>query len=288
VPRELLRKTSAKYVLNQAATNAVDPRLSYLGKLYIATIGMSNTSAIGELRVKYRVKLRQPQNAPIGGNNVMAHFYSKFCANNSFFNGTIVYDPNTPQYIVSGINFGANNTIIVNNNILGTYLFVFITSNSSTAYGMSGGLQATWNGGVQAYNTMIYNSLVATTATADSTGTVTAGNYVISVFTAQITGSGSITLTNPTFTTSGTGCFDLWISALPGGMTSLPPIEIKKTVDDRIAQLENEMERMRFSNGATTPFYIEGDDEKINLNPTQVRQVNQMASAIRGNPRLGQ
>jgi hypothetical protein len=226
-----MRKGLGKYVRPGLQPANTDIKTYDVGNLYVTTQGCTNTSTIGELRVRYRVRLSQPvleaSSLAVSAVQHLSGIASTTAANLAGLTSQAGSAPLVTA-AVNTVTFPAGNA--------GRFL-VFLSINAATSVtalsinGTGGGvttlgLFATTASGVDASNNLASSTSGASPASA------------FLAFAVTVTAAGGTVLLNAsTITTSGTTGTDLWVIQLPPALvtSSLPPAN---SVEAKLARLE--------------------------------------------------
>lgn len=229
-----IRKNSSKYVRPGAQPNNTDIKTYDAGNLYVSTQGNTNTSVIGELRVKYCVKLSEPvlESASLSAGNV-AHFSSLVGTTANNLAGMTIQTGST----LTGVTV-AGNAITFPAGQAGNYL-CFIAIQAATSVGAFGFGSVT--GGVSLLNLLSSaNTRDNNSGIASVGGTTTFGTMIM--FTVNVTALGGTLIISPsTIVTSGTTAGDVWVIALPS--TILTADEEEQVEIDELKVRADEQDR---------------------------------------------
>jgi len=230
-----LRQNPGKYVRPGAQPANTDIKTYDCGNLYVSQYGLeANSGTLGELRVRYCVRLSEPvlENSSIVGGVV--HFQGTVPTTGNNF-ATMVQQPGaTPA--LSGITLGSN-TIVFPAGIPGNY-FVYSSATGSTSAAASsynGGLAGT---GVTAKNFFAYaGSTDAEPFQSSLAGTAHVAATSVATFAIGSAG-GTVTL-NPGAIVGGEAC-DLWIVSLPASVLSVTGEQKElEELKDQVAELRS-------------------------------------------------
>lgn len=203
-----LRDGPARFVRPGAQPAGTDIKTYDAGVLNIATYGLAVTSgAIGELRVRYRVKLMKPvlEAGSLSGGAV--HFSSIAATTGNNFAASAQQAGASPA--LAGISLGSN-TLVFPAGIPGNYL-VMLTVAGATSATASGGFS--FGSGTTALNVLTSGAVRDSTFGVLSLAGTTV-NPAFSLYAGTVTAAGSTWTLTPS-TIVGTGSMDLFVIALP-------------------------------------------------------------------------
>jgi len=226
-PREM-RTSDAKYVRFGAQPANTDIKTYDVGNLFVTTQGCANTSAIGELHVRYRVRLDKPvlEQALVQGGVV--HFSSIAATTTNNFAAAALQSGGTPS--MTGITLGTN-TVVFPPGIPGNYLLSLNVAGATSASAML------WTD-TSVTALLLYSSAAvrdAATQVISNAGTTNANPALINHTITVPTSGGTVTLTPSTIV--GTGTMDLFIVNLPASvLTVLDAVEQEH--ENRLERLE--------------------------------------------------
>jgi len=230
-----MRKNPGKYVRPGAQPANTDIKTYDCGNLYVSTYGLEASSGtLGELRVRYCVKLSEPvleASQVVGG---VAHFSSLTATTANNFAGAVLQAGYTPS--LGGINLSsAANTVTFPANIPGNYL-VNVTLAAGTSVSAIG--YVTTTGGVTPLSLFTAaggrDAAAELSSLAGTTSNVASYLQAVSVTAA----GGTLVMGAGTIVTSGTAYLDVWIVSLPASVLTMDVGE------DRVAALEKQVQRL--------------------------------------------
>jgi len=234
----LLRRNPGKFVRAGAQPANTDIKTFDAGRLYVSTFGNANTSTIGELRVRYRVKLIKPVLEFASGDGGAVHFSSIAATTADNFAGAELQSGGTPGLL--GITAAAN-VVTLPAGIPGNYMLTLAvagaTSASQPAFTVSGGVSnlSLWTKSAVRDNVAFVFS---------TNGATTYPAVMIYTFTLTAAG-GAVTLNSPS-TITGTGSMDLIIVSLPPTLLtrgSASPA-LSNAAEERLLRLERMLLRI--------------------------------------------
>jgi len=227
-PREM-RTSDAKYVRFGAQPANTDIKTYDVGNLFVTTQGCANTTAIGELHVRYRVRLDKPvlEQAIVQGGVVHFSGIAPTTANN--FAGATQQSGGSPT--LTGITLGTN-TIVFPAAIPGNYALFMTVAGATSASAFS----------VSSFGTGSALSLFASAGVRDAAsqaaslaGTTTAGASDMATFTCPTAGC-TVTYT-PSTIVGASGAMDLFIVSLPASVLTVGGAA-EQDREDRLERLE--------------------------------------------------
>jgi hypothetical protein len=217
-----LAKNPCKFVRPGAQPANTDIKTYDAGNLYVSTQGNTNTSLIGELRVRYVVELTEPVLEPASTVGGVVHFSATVPTTANNFATATLQSGGTPA--LTGIGLTAN-TITFPAGIPGNYLLQMnlIASTSCSAYTIALGAGATPLG-------------LLTNVTRDSAGALyslasTAGTVATATLSFTLATTGATLTVTPSTIVGGTG-MDLFIVSLPASV-------LTTTLSERIDGIEH-------------------------------------------------
>jgi hypothetical protein len=223
-----IRKNSSKYVRPGAQPANTDIKTYDAGNLYVSTYGNQNTTNLGELRVKYTLKLSEPVLEPASVVGGVAHFSGTAGTTANNFATAALQAGATVS--LQTITLGTN-TVIFPAGIPGNYLLAFSIAGATSASAV----------GLSSFGNATALSLFTTSATRDNNSSVgslagtTTSPAMISCSLSVPTGGATVTYSPGTIV--GAGSWDLFIISLPSTvLTVVNPAD--KVMEDRIAALE--------------------------------------------------
>jgi len=236
-----IRKNASKYVRPGAQPANTDIKTYDAGNLYVSTYGNQNTTNLGELRVKYTLRLSEPVLEPsvvVGG---VAHLSSILATSANNFAGAVIQAGATPS--LAGITAAAN-TITFPAGIPGNYLLYVgiagatgcsqLAAASYTGSGAAGPLLFTDAGARN--DSVEVQSLAGTTL-----------NPAMLCLSVTI-GAGAAGVVFTPATITGTGSLDIFVVSLP---TSV--LTVASQVESRLARMEAFFAE-RFDEAISSPF----------------------------------
>jgi len=231
VDPKCLRGSLQKHYVRPGAQPAnTDLKMYDVGNLNVSTQGCTNTTVIGELHVRYRVRLSEPVLEPalvVGG---LVHFSSIAATTANNFAGAVLQSGGTPS--LTGITLGVN-TIVFPAGIPANY-FIFMAVAGATSATLIGG----FTGGTGL--NILSQSAVRDAASAYGSASGTTVFPAMSLTTMTVPTAG-ITFTLSTVSTiTGTGTMDLFIISMPASVLTVvkPSIERENELASRLASLE--------------------------------------------------
>jgi len=230
-----IKKNDSHYVRPGAQPANTDLKTYDAGNLWVSTYGCTNATVIGELRVRYRVKLMQPvldQATTQGG---AVHFSGTLPTTADNFATSVQQTGASPQ--LAGITAAAN-VITFPAGIPGNYLInlSILAATSASVIGMSPG------SGVTSLN-LITNTTRDSTSQAVSAA-ATAAKWATMTYTVTVaTGGGTITV-SPSTIVGGAG-MDLFIVNLPASVLTVVQRDHSRIEEQeqRLKRLERMLER---------------------------------------------
>jgi hypothetical protein len=227
-PKQLKGLMGGKYVRPGAQPANTDLRVYDGGTFYFSTSGFSATSigtSIGELRVRYRVRVNTPllEAAAVAGGVI---HYSSIAATtaNNFAGGSFVSGGSVN---LSNISVGTNQ-IVFPQGVPGNYLLALQVQGATSA----AALAVSSVGAASALNLLTSVTKDAVSSVPSLAGTTTNAAMLLWTVTIPVAGA-TLTLTPSTIV--GTGYMDMFIVSLP---TSLITRGVKDDVASRIDQME--------------------------------------------------
>jgi len=213
IDRVMMRKGDAKFVRPGAQPANTDIKTYDVGNLIVSTQGCTNTTTIGELHVRYRVRFSKPvleAASTVGG---VVHFQGVTPTTANNFATAVLKSGGTPS--LTGITLGTN-SIIFPSGIPGNYLVCTSVVGSTSATLIS------WTGGL---GTGIALNLFDNATTDDSSQVRSANGGVsvpamASVALTVPTAGCTITLQNVSTIVGGTGV-DVFIISLPASVLTI-------------------------------------------------------------------
>jgi len=207
-----IRKNPSKYVRPGAQPANTDLKTYDAGNFYISTYGNTNTSVIGELRVRYCVKLSEPVLEASQTQGGAVHFTSIAPTTTNNFAAAVQQPGATPALVP--ITLGTN-TIVFPAGIPGNYFISFAVAGSTgaTANGIA-------SAGTSTALNLLAQSGVADAAQEANSLAGTTTNCAMWNFICKVpTGGSTITITQSTIT--GGNAMDLFIFNLPSTILTL-------------------------------------------------------------------
>jgi hypothetical protein len=230
--------SGGKYVRPGAQPANSDLRVYDGGKFFFSTAQFSATgigTAIGELRVRYKVRVSYPllEAAAVAGGVVHYSTVAAVTANN-FAGGSFVAGGSVN---LSAITVGTNE-IVFPENLPGNYLIVIQVQGGTSASAIT----AASDGDATALNLLSSGTLDATNAVGSLAGTTDKAAMLVWCVTVPV---GGATLSIGASTISGPGSADIFIVSLP---TSLVTFSSSKRINDT----ESKVERLEHMLGVLT------------------------------------
>lgn len=223
-----IRKNSSKYVRPGAQPANTDVKTYDAGTLYVSTFGNQSTGNLGELRVKYCLKLSEPVLEPASVVGGVVHFSTINATTASNFNAMVQQSGATPS--LAGITC-ASNVITFPAGIPGTYLITVAIMGATSITALA----------VSSYGAGSVFNILSQSATRDNTSNVyslagTTSSVASALVTMNVPAVGcSITFTAATITGTGTG--DVFIVSLPSTILTVKNPEVVD-LERRLAALE--------------------------------------------------
>jgi hypothetical protein len=250
-----LRRDDGRFVRLGAAASGSDLRDYDAGILSVSTIGQTNASLVGELHVRYGMKLRKPLLDPSVVAGGAMHFSSIAATTANNFAAAVVQTGGTPS--MANITLGTN-TLVFPAGIPGNYALALTVAGATSA----SALGVSSNGNATALN------LLTSAAVRDATyyvvslaGTTTSPAMLCGTWTIPV---GGATITFTASTIVGTGSMDLFIFSLPTTVLTSknPSVQSENELARRLASLEAMIfgDRSRLSRRTLT--YTSDDDEE--------------------------
>jgi hypothetical protein len=248
--REMRSSVAMKYVRPGAQPANTDIKIYDAGVVYVSTYGNTNTSVVGELRIRYRVRLEVPvlEAASIVSSNY-AHFAgtTPTTANNL---ATAVIGTGSTFTPVLGTNTITFPSTVVN----GNYLVTVVLRANTTA---TSGPTITLTSGASALTLFANSGSVDVTSQVITNGSTP--TIVTSTVAITVTGpSAVLTLTPVTLTTG--NAVDVIVAQIPTGSLTVGVAP----VEDRLAALERCLSLRRADGDSVSNFQCRlanGSDE---------------------------
>jgi hypothetical protein len=228
-----VRKNPAKYVRPGAQPANTDIKTYDCGVLSVSTQGNTNTSLIGELHVRYRVRLSEPvlESSLVQGGVVHFSGITPTTLNN--FATAVLQSGGTPA--LTGITAAAD-VITFPAGIPGNYLVYFAVAGSTSATVPT----LTPSAGASAFNITTYGGVRDSNAgNASAIGGANVPVIAMGTYTIATTG-GLVTVTPSTLV--GGNAMDLFIVSLPASVLTLAETEqqVIKRLNARLLELETD------------------------------------------------
>jgi len=246
-----IRKNDSKYVRAGAQPANTDLKTYDAGNLFVSTIGCTNATLIGELHVRYRVRLSEPvleAASVVGG---VVHFTGTAPTTANNFATARQESGASPS--LAGITAAAN-VITFPSGIPGNYL-LFMTIAGSTS---ASALGFTASAGASNLNLFVDAGVRDALPAAISAASASSANVASIAFSISVATTGGVMTVSPSTLVGGDG-MDLWIISLPASVLTLAEqeeIEIQelqqenKLLNDRLMRLE----QMMFVNNPAAPL----------------------------------
>jgi len=241
-----MRVGPAKFVRPGAQPAATDLKTYDVGNLFVCTQGCTNATNIGELHVRYRVRLLDPvlEAATVQGGVIHFSGIAPTTANN--FVGATQAAGGSPN--LTGITLGTN-TVVFPAGIPGNYLLALTVAGATSASALT--VSAVGTG--TTLNLLTLSGVRdATFATVSLAGTTTAAAMCNLTVTIP-TGGATITYT-PATVVGASGAMDLFIISLPasvltlaGGVKAFPQFATVQTELQEMRAAIRELRSMRLS-----------------------------------------
>jgi hypothetical protein len=234
----LLRRNLGKFVRAGAQPANTDIKTFDAGRLYVSTFGNTNTSTIGELRVRYRVKLIKPVLEFASGDGGAVHFSSITATTVDNFAGVALQNGSTPA--LTGIT-AASNAVVLPSGIPGNYMLTLAIAGATSATAVNIGA----SGGVSGLSIMTKSAVRdAGPAHGSVAGATTSPYIAVYAFTLTAAG-GSVLLTTPS-TITGEGSVDLFIVSIPPTLltSARGPTSLTSSDEQRLLRLERMLLRI--------------------------------------------
>lgn len=214
--REMSNSVALKYVRPGAQPANTDIKFYDCGVVYVSTSGNTNTTVIGEFRIRYRVRLEVPVLEGVGA-GYWAHFYGPAPTTGNNFASLTLQAGNT----LSGVTLGTN---VINFPVTvtgGNFMIQYVSTGSTAPYPAY----------LSSTGCTLLKLLVGNTQSSESTLSSTVNSMTL--FVTVTAASPTITFTPGTATTPISG--DLFITGIPYGSLSLTAPQL----EDRLATLEH-------------------------------------------------
>jgi len=238
-PRILRGSMQKHYVRPSAQPANTDIKMYDVGNLNVSTTGNSNTTVLGELHVRYRVKLSVPVLEPslsnVGG---AAHFSSVTSTSASNFAGMALQGGATGNPALITL---AGDTVTFPAGIPGNYFLAFSIAAATSASAVN---FQTVTGGVTLLQYFTGGAARDAYTQAVSLGGTTISSAMSNVMVSVTAAGGTLVLGTPsTLVTSGTSSTDLWIISMPTSIITSKPVFPPSDLLKRIARLEQLLEK---------------------------------------------
>jgi hypothetical protein len=267
----LMRKQPSKYVRFGAQQSGTDLRVYDAGNFYISTQGCVNTNVIGELHVKYRVRVKVPVLTPnIVTGNVALHWSTLNCSTASPSNGMALQTGSATGWTIG--NAGSGGMIIyAPANVPGNYL-VSITINNSLGSTISSPDAISYGSGATVFAPFCYSGSRDQTGLTFSPSASLSTENTIAQFGVNIpaTYGGNFTVTGMTIPAS--SAMDIFIQQLPSALvTAVAPVKAPQTRSFGLTEHQlNKMYSKLLSMGVLTnddesPVVVTDDDGVIRI-----------------------
>jgi len=232
-----MKKNPGKFVRPGAQPANTDIKTYDCGNLYVSTSGNQSTGAtLGELHVRYRVKLSEPiLEAGIVQGGAM-HFTSLTASTANNFAGAVL-QPGASSQLIGNIKLSTANTVTFGTGIPGNY-FLALSVSASSSVGIINYGSVT--GGVSALPDLF-----------DASGVTNAANYALSnagstVYAAMISiavnvtnAGGTLVITPGAVSPGSLGGMDLFVFQLPSTILSLSgPLRKEAELEKRLILVE--------------------------------------------------
>lgn len=233
----LMRKNPGKYVRTGVQVANTDLRVYDAGVLYVSTQGCNNTNVIGELRVKYKVKLKVQVLNPALGSFAAVHYSAAAGASGTTqaFNAMVAQPGYTLAFSLG--NSSGNSFIQVPTGSPGTYMLMYQAQNAT--YAFSGLPVPACSGGCTPLNFFSYNGARDATSYAISSAP-NSGGYSVTVMTAFQSNGSNGTVQFNGFLSGAAFASDLWVFQIPTNILTgpVPRSNLYDVMSRRIATLE--------------------------------------------------
>jgi len=233
------RAADGKFVRPGAQPANTDLKTYDIGNLFVSTQGCASTAVVGELHVRYRVRLFEPvlDASTLAGGAV--HFSSIAATTADNFAASALQAGYTPA--LGGIT-AATNIITFPSGIPGNYVAVLTVAGATSATALGG---FTLSGGATQLRLLSQSAVRnAASQVASLAGTTVSPACVVCSFTVA-TGGGLLTLTPSTIV--GTGTMDLLIFSLPSSLL---------TATQGVGELSTELEELRDQVAEMRSWYL--------------------------------
>jgi len=273
-----MRDSPARYVRPGAQPANTDIKTYDVGNLNVATYGLASTSgAIGELRVRYRVRFSEPVLEASSQVSGAMHFSSITPTSANNFAGAVLQSGSTP--FMSGINLTTSNTVTFPAGIPGNYLILVNLAAATSAGALALSALA---GGASGLN--LATSSAARNATfgvASNSGTTTAPSMVWFSITVTAAG-GTVAFTPGTLVTSGTGSLDVFVFSLPSTVLTVREPVGRNEIDelrDQVGTLSR-LVKSRFTLSAHAGDSSDGEDSLLECKETDLRESVHISQSV--------
>lgn len=228
-----MRNGPARYVRPGALPANTDIKTYDVGTLNVATYGLASTSgALGELRVRYRVRFSEPVLEPASVVGGVVHFSSVSATTANNFAGAVLQPGGSPT--MTGITLGVN-TVVFPAGMPGNYLLLLSIAGGTSASQL-GAITGTGLTGLNLYG---QSGVRDTNYNAVSLAGTTTSSAMLNEAITLTTSGGTGTISGPS-TIVGTGTMDLFIISLPSTvLTSSVAVGDVLELRDQISELRD-------------------------------------------------
>jgi len=230
-----LRKNDSKYIRTGAQPANTDLKTFDSGNFYCAVDSTANTSTIGELRVRYRVRFTCPILTSAAANGGVVHFSSITSTTADNFAGSVLQAGATPYMANITV---ASNIITFPAGIPGNYMLTMNIAAGTSASAIS---RNTQSAGIDITTNVFTNAAVRDSIDQVYSVASTTINEAIWVQYFKVAaGGGTMTINAATLVTSGTASMDLFIFALP-----VTTLTVEEKEQKEIDVLKSQMKRQQ-------------------------------------------
>jgi hypothetical protein len=229
-----IRKNDSKYVRPGAQPANTDLKTYDAGNLFVSTYGCTNTSVIGELRVRYRVRLSEPVlEAGLVGNGAV-HFSSTSATTSNNFGGAVLQAGGTPA--LQAITLGTG-TVVFPASLPGNYLLTLSLNANTSASALT---NFTGGTALNLFGAGGSRDAASSVQSAASTG---ASYTMLSQAVTIPVGGATLTLASQSVLIGGATSMDLFIVALPSTVLTVDEQE-QEEIDALVARATSAEERL--------------------------------------------
>jgi hypothetical protein len=232
-----IRKNPSKYVRPGAQPANTDIKTYDAGNFYISTYGCTNTTVIGELRVRYRCRLAEPVlEAAIVAPSTYSAAHVSTTGNSGTASSPLAGTPafQVGSTITGTIGPGSPEVYVQFSNCVPTTQYILTAT--WTGANIAAVPTATINSGATALNYQ-NSDTQSSTSSFTSTTALLILSFVANAATVKISFGG---LTSMTAANA-----DVWIAAIPPALITTPNIQSSSFVEERLARLERMLQNSR-------------------------------------------